>query len=94
MPSDAPPISQALNDGTVDDLTSASLRSSKTAAAGRTFASSRSKRPTSPTCVTVFSKSIDTRPERIQRVDASPVSHRMFDRPQYPQMRVVESLRT
>ena len=35
----------------------------------------------------------DTRPERIQRVDASPVSHRMFDRPQYPQMRAVESLR-
>ena len=54
MPSDAPPLSQALNDGTVDDLTSASLRSSKTAAAGRTFASSRSERPTSPTCVSVL----------------------------------------
>ena len=32
-------------------------------------------------------------PIRIQRMDASPVSHRMFDRPRYPQMRAVESFR-
>jgi hypothetical protein len=43
MPSDAPPFSQALKDRIVDDLSSARPRSSKMAAAGRTFASSRSK---------------------------------------------------
>jgi hypothetical protein len=36
---------------------------------------------------------VDRQSTRIQRVDVSPASHRMFDRPQYPQVRAVESLR-
>jgi hypothetical protein len=79
MPSDAPPFSPALN-GSTSLTISARSRSTlvfQDPAAAETGLTQR----------IVFSKSINSRP-RMQRVDASPVSPRM-----YPQARAVESLR-